>query len=62
MYGPSADCDRDVVPKWSPVRIVEESLYMFPTISTASVGKPRSSIMASNLAWSMDPKAFLKSI
>ena len=39
-----------VIPNWSPVKVVREFLYIFPTISTASVGKPKSSIMASSLA------------
>lgn len=51
-----------VVPKWFPVMAVVEFLYMLPTISVASKGKPRSFIMTNSLAWSMDPKAFLKSM
>ena len=39
-----------VVPKCDPVKVVMESLYMSPTISIASSGKPRSSIMASSRA------------
>lgn len=47
-----------VVPKWLPVKDVVEFLYMFPTISTTSKGKPKSSIRASSMTWSMEPKAF----
>lgn len=50
------------VPMWLPVKDVVEFFYMFPSISTASKGKPRSSMRASSLAWSMEPKAFRKSI
>ena len=35
---------------------------MLPTISTASVGKPRSLMRASRRAWSIDSKALRKSI
>ena len=35
---------------------------MLPTKATASSGYPKSFIMASSLAWSRDPNAFLKSI
>ena len=41
---------------------VVEFLYMFPIISTASRGEPRSSMIAKSLAWSMELKTFLKSI
>ena len=51
-----------VVSKWLPANVVVEFLYMFPTISTASRGNPKSSIMASSRAWSMEPNAFLKSM
>ena len=51
-----------VVPKWLPVKAVVESVYIFPTISTASSGYPRFSMMARSLAWSMEPKVFLKSM
>jgi len=51
-----------VVPKWFPWKVVVEFVYIFPISSTASLGYPRSSIMASSLAWSIDPKAFLKSM
>ena len=51
-----------VVLKWLPVKDVVEFLYMFPTISTVFVGKPKSSIRANNRAWSMKPKAFRKSM
>ena len=51
-----------VFPKCSPVNIVLEFEYMFPIKVTASSGYPRSFIMANNLAWSREPKAFLKSM
>ena len=51
-----------VVLKWFPVMVVVDFLYMSPTISTPFARKPRSSIMASNHAWSMNLKIFLKSI
>jgi hypothetical protein len=35
---------------------------MFPIRATASSGYPKSFVMANNLAWSREPKAFLKSI
>ena len=35
---------------------------MFPTISTASRRKPRSFMRASSLVWSIEPKAFQKSM
>ena len=47
-----------VAPKWFPMKIVMEVLDMIPTISTASRGKPRSSMKVSNRAWLMEPKAF----
>ena len=51
-----------VLPKCSPVNIVEDCEYMFPMRFMESVGYPRSFIMAKSLAWSMEPKAFLKSM
>lgn len=39
-----------------------ELAYMSLTIFMASRGNPRSSIMASSHAWSMDPKALRKSM
>ena len=35
---------------------------MFPIRVTASSGYPRSFVMANSLAWSREPKAFLKSM
>ena len=35
---------------------------MFPIKVTASSGYPRSFVIANSLAWSREPKAFLKSI
>ena len=35
---------------------------MFPIRDTALSGYPKSLVTASNLAWSRDPDAFLKSI
>ena len=51
-----------VLPKYSPQYIVEACEYMLPIRLTASVGYPRSFVMAKSLAWSMEPNAFLKSI
>lgn len=51
-----------VVPNWLPLKDVVEFLYMFPTISTTSRGYSRSSMMARSCIWSMEPKAFLKSM
>ena len=45
-----------VFPKCSPVNMVLEFRV------TASSGYPKSLVMASSLAWSREPKAFLKSI
>ena len=39
-----------------------ESVYIFSTISMASSGNLRFSMMASSLAWSIEPNAFLKSM
>ena len=50
-----------VFPKCSPINMVLECEYILPVRVTASSGYPRSFIMAINLAWSIDPKAFLKS-
>ena len=51
-----------VLPKWSPVNIVVDCEYIFPMRATASVGYPRSFIMARSLAWSRESNGFLKSI
>ena len=51
-----------VVPKVLSAKDVVEFLYVLPTISTASMGKSRSSMRASRRAWSMDPKALRKSM
>ena len=51
-----------VLPKCSPIYMVVDCEYMFPIRFMASCGYPRSSIMARSLAWSMEPKAFLKSM
>jgi hypothetical protein len=54
-------CIGAVLPKCSPMYMVVELWYMLPIISQASVGYPKSSMRATTRAWSMDPKAFLKS-
>ena len=51
-----------VVPKWFLVKDEVESLYMFPTISSASNVNPKSSMRVNSLAWSMKPKASQKSM
>ena len=53
---------RGLVPKIVLVKDVVEFLYMLLTISTASMGKPMSSMRTSSRAWSMKPKALQKSI
>jgi hypothetical protein len=42
--------------------MVENCECMFPMRFIASVGYPISFITAKSLAWSMEPKAFLKSM
>ena len=44
------------------IYIVDDCAYMFPMRCMESVGYHGSFIMAKSLAWSMKPKAFLKSI
>ena len=44
------------------MNMVLECEYILPVKITASTGYPRAFIMANNLAWSIDPKAFLKFI
>ena len=51
-----------VLSKCSPIYMVEDCAYMFPMRCMESVGYPRSFIMTKSLAWSMEPKAFLRSI
>ena len=51
-----------VLPKCSPVNMVEDCEYIFSMRLMESVGYLRSFIMARSLAWSMEPKAFLKSM
>ena len=51
-----------VAPKQLPWKEVVEFMQRLPVHSPVSLGQPRSSIRASNLAWSMKPKAFLKSM
>lgn len=51
-----------VLPKYSLVRIVEELEYIVPTMLMASKGYQRSVINVSNWAWSIESKAFFKSI
>ena len=48
--------------KCSPVNMVLEFEYMFPIRDTTSFGYPKSLVIANSLAWSREPKAFLKSI
>jgi hypothetical protein len=49
-----------VLSKCSPMNVVVDCEYMFPIRFMTSFGYPRSFIMARSLAWSMEPKAFLK--
>ena len=51
-----------ILSKYSPRYIVEDCEYMFPRRFMASVAYPKSFIMAKSLAWSIEPKAFFKSI
>ena len=51
-----------ILPKYFPRYIVEDCKYIFPMRFIASIEYPRSFIMARSLAWSIEPKAFLKSI
>ena len=51
-----------VLPKYSPRYIVDDCEYIFPIRLVALVGYPRSFIMARSLAWSIEPKVFLKSM
>jgi hypothetical protein len=51
-----------VFPKCSPINMVEDCGYMFPMRFMESLGYPKSFIMAKSLAWSMESKAFLKSM
>ena len=51
-----------VLSKYYPMNMVLEFEYMFSIKDTASSGYPKSLVMANNLAWSREPKAFLKSI
>ena len=48
--------------KCSPVNMVEDCEFMFLIRFMESLEYPGSFIMAKSLAWSMEPKAFLKSI
>ena len=52
----------NVLPKCSPVNMVEDCEYIFPMRLIESLGYPKSVIMARSRAWSMEPKAFLKSM
>ena len=51
-----------VLPKCSPINVVVDCEYILPIRFMASSGYPRSFIIARSLAWSMEPKAFLKSM
>ena len=51
-----------VLIKCVPINAVCELACMLPISLIASSGYPKSTIMASNVAWSMDPKALVKSI
>jgi hypothetical protein len=51
-----------VFPKYGPVNVVYDYEYMQPISSNALFGKSRSSIITRSLAWSIDPKALVKSI
>jgi hypothetical protein len=51
-----------VWPKYGPVMIVCDCEYMDPINLMASLGNPKSTIIARSLAWSMEPKTLVKSI
>ena len=51
-----------MAPKWLPWKEVVEFMQRLPISSPMFLGQPRSSIRASNLAQSMKPKRFLKSM
>jgi hypothetical protein len=51
-----------VFPKYGPIKVVYDNEYMEPTNFVASFGNPKSIIIARNRAWSIDPKALLKSM
>ncbi len=51
-----------VLPKCFAMNVVMDCDYMLPIKFITSFGYPRSFIMARSLAWSMDPKVFLKSM
>jgi hypothetical protein len=51
-----------VFSKYGPVNVVYDFEYMQPICAMASFGKPRSNMIARSRAWSMDPKAFVKSM
>lgn len=44
--------------KWASMKEVDNFEYIFSMGAMASYGYPRSSIMASNLGWSMKPTVF----
>ena len=48
--------------KSSPMNMVLECEYMLPTNLTTYSGYPKSSIITSRRAWSIDPNAYLKSM
>jgi hypothetical protein len=51
-----------VLSKCSPMYMVVELYYMLLISLQESIGYPRPSMRASSQVWSMDPKAFLKSM
>jgi hypothetical protein len=51
-----------VCPKYGLVNVVWDCEYMDPTKVMASLGYPKSDIIARSLAWSMEPKALVKSM
>ena len=51
-----------VLPKCPPVNMVEDCEYIFPMSFIESFGYLISFMMDKSLAWSMEPKAFLKSL
>jgi hypothetical protein len=55
-------CMGVVLSKCSPMYMVVELYYMLLISLQESIGYPRPSMRASSQVWSMDPKAFLKSM
>ena len=51
-----------VLPKYYPRYIVEDCKHIFPMRLVSSVGYVTYFIMAKSFVWSIEPKAFLKSM